>query len=175
MIDKEHQPETWKPIPEYEGHYEASSLGRVRSVKRNHVKILKPKIMSNGNKDYLVACLWLDGKQKTFLVHRLIAFTFIANSDPLRRTTVNHKDTICQNNCAANLEWVTHTENVRHAIGMGCCKYSKLSLEIATTIRELHRTTNLGYRKLAKIFDVNRKTIHDIIKNVIWKTVEVQS
>lgn len=97
--------EIWKPIPNYEGLYEASSLGRIRSVYRYN-RILKPMISNSG---YARVDLFKNKNRKQFSVHRLIAMTFISN--PEGKKAVNHIDENKLNNCIDNLEWVTHKEN----------------------------------------------------------------
>lgn len=104
--------EVWKPVKGYEGLYEVSSLGRVRSVKRNLV--MHPHPRRHG---YLAVMLYGKGGHKTrnfkqFSVHRLVAEAFIPNPDNLPE--VNHKDECKTNNCAENLEWVTRLENVNY-------------------------------------------------------------
>ena len=119
--------ESWKPIAEYEGLYEVSDRGNVRSLDRyiktdiRHVserlikgKILKKNLKRNG---YLTVDLSKGCKTKTTLVHRLVAETFIPNPNGLR--FVNHKDSNRQNNDVANLEWVTSSENRLHGISDG--------------------------------------------------------
>lgn len=107
--------EIWKDIPGYEGLYQASTYGRIKSLRRyrfNHNKkqiveerILKPGVV-NG---YLRVALWKDAKQKNILVHRLIALTFISN--PNNYKEINHKDETRQNNHVDNLEWCSHKYN----------------------------------------------------------------
>lgn len=107
--------EEWKDIPNYEGLYQASTYGRIKSLKRfryNHSKkqiaeerILKPGVV-NG---YLRVSLWKDNKFKNYLVHRLIAMTFIPN--PNNYKCINHKDETRKNNKVNNLEWCTHKYN----------------------------------------------------------------
>jgi hypothetical protein len=104
--------EIWKPIPGYEGKYEASSLGRIKSVPRKHQ--LKEIIMTldDHNSGYKVVKLrGLLGYKKCF-VHRLVAKAFIPN--PMNKEIVNHKDLNRWNNTLNNLEWLTQSENVRH-------------------------------------------------------------
>lgn len=116
MSDKE----IWKDIPGYEGVYKASSYGRIKRVGayKNQFrksweseKILKPGVKPNG---YLFVNLSKDGKQKVHHVHRLIAETFIANTQ--NKPTVNHKDGDKSNNNIENLEWATYKENNIHSI-----------------------------------------------------------
>ena len=119
--------EVWKPVTGYEGHYEISSKGRVRSVPRtrkrsdgqNHTAkggVLK---QSQDKKGYLNVSLLLGGKKsrKTHKVHRLVASAFIPNEYGFPQ--VNHKDNDKGNNVAENLEWVTQTQNMAHSLNSG--------------------------------------------------------
>lgn len=104
--------EIWKSVPGYEGYYEASTLGNIKSVTREvhnsvgtFIKqsvILKPSMQNNG---YYRVMLTKDKKHKYMLVHRIIALTFIDN--PLNKSIVNHKDEDKHNNRVDNLEWFT--------------------------------------------------------------------
>lgn len=108
--------ELWKDIKDYEGFYQVSNLGRVRSLKRidNNNHPVKERILATGKKEngYLIVTLWKNGKGKTFMVHRLVAKTFIPN--PMKYNSVNHKDEIKSNNCIKNLEWCTHKYNINY-------------------------------------------------------------
>ena len=105
--------EEWKSIPGYEGLYEVSSYGRVRSVDRyvkylngmihlHKGKMLSPGIRSDG---YLQVSLCCNGKYKTISIHRLVAQAFLPN--PYNLPMINHKDEVKTNNSADNLEWCT--------------------------------------------------------------------
>lgn len=104
--------EVWKDVKGYEGLYQVSSLGRVKSFRqwaRAHKPqeyILKPSLINSG---YHVVTLYRGAKREKFQVHRLVAITFIPNSDNL--PCVNHKDENKLNNAANNLEWCTYTYN----------------------------------------------------------------
>lgn len=101
--------EIWKDIKGYEGLYQASNLGRIKSLNfngTNKEKILKPR---TGNRYYMIA-LFKDKKRKDLLLHRIIAETFIENKE--NKPYVNHKDENCFNNSVENLMWVTHKENM---------------------------------------------------------------
>lgn len=102
--------EIWKDIPNYEGLYQASNLGRIKSFggKSNHNEdiILKQRLEKYGY-------LRINIKGKRYLVHRLIAITFIPNLN--NKKTVNHKDGNKKNNIVDNLEWATASENIKHA------------------------------------------------------------
>jgi hypothetical protein len=92
--------ETWKNIEGYEGSYQVSNEGRVKSCKFGKEKILKPRKDTNG---YLQVNLCKDGKPVWKLVHRLVAEAFLPN--PNNYEQVNHKDECKTNNNVDNLEW----------------------------------------------------------------------
>lgn len=104
--------EIWKDIIGYEGRYQVSNLGRVKSLNYNNTnkeKILKPKKESNG---YLRVNLSKNGKAKMHSVHRLVAIAYIPN--PENKETVNHKNENKEDNRVENLEWMTSYENNRY-------------------------------------------------------------
>lgn len=96
--------EEWKDIVGYEGIYQISNLGNVKSINKN--SIMKPSKLPKG---YLQIGLTKNGKRKYTSIHRLVAKTFIPNPNNL--PCVNHKDCNTSNNNISNLEWVTHKEN----------------------------------------------------------------
>lgn len=103
--------EVWKAVKGYEGLYEVSSHGRVKSLKRLHTKerILCQAI---NHKGYARVVLWKENKQRKFSVHRLVAQAFIEN--PEAKPQVNHIDENKLNNRVENLEWCSQLENHRH-------------------------------------------------------------
>jgi len=116
---KDMEGEIWKDIEGFEGYYQISSLGRVKSLSRlvcrGYVyymckdKIRKIKVNRIG---YIRVTLWLENKSKSFLIHRLVALNFIDN--PNKKSEVNHIDSIKFNNNLKNLEWVSSLENKSH-------------------------------------------------------------
>ena len=101
--------EIWCPIKGYEGLYEVSDQGRVKSLKFGKGKILKPFRNKGG---YLRVGLCKNGEMKQCFVHRLVAKTFIPNPDNLPE--VNHKDEDKENNSVQNLEWCTDKYNTNY-------------------------------------------------------------
>lgn len=129
--------EEWRDIPGYEGIYEASNLGQIRSkagktthskrhgLRRWKQRILKPKICRNkkGRLDARVE-LYKDGEHKTLLVARLVAMAWVDGYKP--ELTVNHRDGHTLNNKADNLEWLSRGDNIRQGFEDGlysaCCQ-----------------------------------------------------
>ena len=101
--------ETWKDVIGYEGLYQVSDLGRVRSLKYKKVQVLMPRF---NNRGHLTVRLYLNGKGRNVYIHRLVAEAFIPN--PSVFPVVNHKDENPVNNAARNLEWCTQKYNVNY-------------------------------------------------------------
>lgn len=122
--------EIWKDIEGYEGLYQVSNMGRVKSLKRKdrYGRIIKEKIrnLQNGKDGYLIISLWNNGKGRMYSVHRLVAETFIPNPDS--KPVVNHIDGNKQNNNADNLEWCTNSENDLHAYRLGLRTVNKTGI-----------------------------------------------
>lgn len=122
--------EEWRAIPGYEGIYEASNLGRIRTANGKTTsnarypvrvwkqRVLKPKVQEreNGRKDQRVS-LWKDGEESTQLVARLVAMAFLPA--PFDILTVNHINGNPMDNRIENLEWATLSENIRHGFETG--------------------------------------------------------
>lgn len=102
--------EVWKDVPGYEGLYQASNIGRIKSITYRTEHILKPATHRCG---YLWVILTNGKIRKTLYVHRLVCLAFIGN--PENKETVNHKDGVRNNNHVSNLEWATMAENTKHA------------------------------------------------------------
>ena len=112
--------EEWRNIEGYEGLYQVSNYGRVKSLKNN--LILKQRVC----KGYLYVGIYLYGKVKMKRVHRLVAQAFASN--PENKPQVNHKDCNKLNNCVNNLEYMTSSENIKHAFKMGVKTANKTML-----------------------------------------------
>lgn len=111
----------WVPVKGYEGLYEVSSHGAVRSCMRITAdgKHLSTKILNGGcyPNGYEFVCLRKDGHNRNRMTHRLVAEAFIPNPDNL--PVVNHKDGNRHNNDVSNLEWCTQGQNLKHAVEIG--------------------------------------------------------
>lgn len=157
--------EIWKDIKGYKGLYEVSNLGRVRSVDRitrhgrkRKSQIRKPELSNVG---YQRIWLCKDGKETRFAVHRLVAQTFIPNTE--NKPVVNHINEIKTDNRVENLEWVTHSENLNHGTAMqrSADKRSKAvtnGVQIFKSIMEAERVTGVHNSNIAKCLKGKRKT-----------------
>lgn len=109
--------EIWQDIPDYEGKYQASNLGNIRSLNYNGSKQIKNLKFTKHKQGYLMVRLSNNGKSKLQQVHRLIAKTFILNLQNLPE--VNHINGIKDDNCVDNLEWCSRLYNQREAERLG--------------------------------------------------------
>lgn len=138
--------EQWKDIEGYNGDYQVSTYGRVKSFKWTKPRIIKPYL---GN-EYLQVSLSLGNKAKKRSIHILVAKAFIPN--PLNKPEVNHI-VGCKFNCHVdNLEWATDLENKQHAV-----RAAKLTNKQIIYIRD--NPDNLTQDELAEMFGVKQNTI----------------
>lgn len=176
--------EEWKDIPGFEG-YQASNIGRIRAKQRiswngkvfatRKERLLTPQQLPDG---YWQVPLTLPGeKQRRFLVHRLVAYTFTPNVNS--KPFVNHKDGNKSNNVADNLEWVTRSENAKHAFALGLQSNKgeshpghKLTEEDVTEIRNRYSNGESSYKIFnSGSFPISYTNIKDIIARRIWTHV----
>jgi hypothetical protein len=172
--------EIWKDIKGYEGLYQVSNLGNVKSLSyRNHTSfserelILKPWCL----KGYKGISLTRNNKPRRRLLHRLVAQAFIPN--PENKPEVNHKDFDHGNNYVENLEWMTPKENVRHAIEGGRMDNrgekhgnSKLSEAQVLRIRLIKEIDpKITHQTVADMFNVSQSHIKDLILRRRWKHI----
>lgn len=153
--------EIFKDIEGYEGFYEISNFGNIRSTSYKGTRILKPSVTKNG---YLNVVLCINQHKEHKLVHRLVADAFIPN--PLNYKTVNHKDENKLNNCVENLEWLSTEDNNRYS------NHNMLDKEQVLKIPEL---IELGYTQLeiANYFNVSRRTIQFILNGDHWNNLGI--
>lgn len=106
--------EEWRDIDGYEGLYQISNLGQVKSLKFGKERIMKQKTTCHG---YKAISLSINGENKEFPIHRLVAQAFIDN--PYNKPVINHKDCNKTNNNVDNLEWCTQQENIKYSYDLG--------------------------------------------------------
>jgi hypothetical protein len=167
--------EEWRDIPGYEGSYQVSNLGNVKSLKRLdsigrqvRERILKPFLDRNG---YFMVNLVIENKSITSKIHRLVADVFIENKED--KPQVNHLNGIKTDNKVGNLEWTTRSENMKHAFKIGLCSNageknpsSKLNIEQVAEIRKLIK--KYSRKELARKFNVSYSTIVNVVKFNNW-------
>lgn len=108
----ENNQEIWRDIKGYEGYYQVSNLGNVKTLHANKGHSTKLMTLAPHPRGYKQVLLCKDGRSKSLLVHRLVAAAFIPN--PNNYNEVNHIDENKCNNNADNLEWVSHGDNCRY-------------------------------------------------------------
>ena len=176
--------ELWKEVVGYEGYYEVSSVGRVRSVDRvitrsngrTYTNKGKIRATCDDGLGYEQVSLSVEGKYKSRKVHRLVANAFITN--PENKLQVNHIDGNKKNNIADNLEWVTNQENQIHAKNSGLYMKnsginhfrSKLDDE---KVRSIRKEYLMGASKsyLGNKYGVNPGTIYALLEGKTWRHV----
>lgn len=163
----------WKVIPGYEGLYEVSNMGEVRSLDREHTcngkytRKIKGKVLKTrkATQDRLYVDLYNYGEVKRQYIHTLVALTFIGERpDGL---DVCHNNGNNQDNRAINLRYDTKGQNQidiyrqggKHGLG-------KLNLDQVLEIRQLYSTGNYTHSKLAEIFKVSENTTQRVVKRV---------
>lgn len=129
----------WRPIKNFEGLYEVSNTGLIKSLHCGKEKILKQVIRSNNYPYYFIGLL-KNGERKYFAVHRLVAQAFISN--PNNYEQVDHLDGNKLNNNVDNLEWVTPKENTNRAWNKGLAKYTEERKEKLSKIAKKKWETN---------------------------------
>ncbi len=174
--------EIWKDIEGYEGLYQVSNLGRVKSLGRSfigksgrqYLVVEKLRKVSYADNGYLVVGLYRNSRGKTFYVHRLVSSAFLLNSE--NKGTVNHINGQKDDNRAENLEWATQAENIKHAIDNGLKDsigerngISKLTEQQVITIK--YGLTGLDQQKIAEMYNVTQTTVSKIRTGRNWKHI----
>jgi len=179
--------EIWKAVYGYEGRYEVSTFGRVRSLNRKIMmdngkfktiqgRILKPRLEGYEiSKRYLFVSLYKDGKEKQRKIHHLVLEAYVGHRP--RNMEGCHKNGNSLDNKVSNLKWATRKENARDKIRHGTTgRGDKSPTAILTSdkvrmIRVLANSKGMTIRKLASDFGVADTTIHDIISRKSWKFI----
>lgn len=175
-------PTIWKDVKKFEGLYQVSNKGEVRSVDRVVVnrlgrkRFFKGRVLTQYTDKYGYHVVGLRDRDRkiTAKVHRLVALSFLPGV--AEGYTVNHKDFNRKNNLIENLEWLSPEENVkyshvnnRYPVGE-CSGRAKLSDEDVKNMRHLYKTYGKP-NKIAEQFNVSRSTVHRIVTNKMRKTI----
>lgn len=184
-------PEVFADIRGYEGYYQVSNYGNVRSLDRvikektGKTQTLKGRILKQrinpGGYHYIE--LGKNGTKATFAVHQLVAQAFLSN--PNKKPIVNHIDGNRLNNSLSNLEWATYSENLEHAYKAGLRRAvsieavgnknykRKLKPEQVVEIRRLLAAGSLTHKEIATKFSVARSTVTEIKSGRRWKHLNI--
>jgi hypothetical protein len=167
--------EVWMNIAGYDGLYEVSNLGNVKSLNRTVIYKdgrtwdVKERILKqcNTTKGYLFVNLSKNAKSYPHKVHQLVAVAFIPN--PENKPQVNHKDTIKTNNPATNLEWINNSGNQIHAVINGT-RGTKLQVSDVIFIKQ---HPEIPTKDLANTLNVCCSTIVQIRSGNTWNHVNI--
>jgi len=179
--------EIWKDISEYEGRYQVSNIGRVKSVARivesrkgvfgNKKEIvLKPTKTKKGYLRIKLCKVFCEKSiENNFYIHTLVAKSFLEN--PLKKPQVNHINGVKDDNRIENLEWVTGSENVIHSLNNNLKipqkgsehGMSKLTEKEVLEIRAIGRSKTL--KEVSLKYNVDQSLISSILLNKIWNHV----
>lgn len=183
--------EIWKDVIGFEGYYQVSNTGMVKSLARFYFTKtgkaiqIKEKVLK-GHKDtkgYLQVEL-RNGKGRNIkMIHRLVAEAFVSNSDG--KEQVNHKDGNKENNSADNLEWVTCQENIRHAWrnGLNRARYGeehpnhKVDMAAVKDIRDNYSPNKDGFRAkdFAKKYGISSTHVLAIFNRRVWNYASAEN
>lgn len=174
--------EIWKGIIGYEGLYEVSNLGRVKSLKKDRYNyrgtwIQREKILKDANcGGYRIVSLTKNLTHKSRRVHILVAESFIYNKRGLKE--INHKNGIKTDNNVENLEWCTRSENCIHSYAMGLSNSTGnkahnriLSYKQVLEIRDKFIPFVYKRKQLAQEYNVSEATIKAILSRKIWSRI----
>lgn len=168
--------EEWRDIAGYEGLYQVSNFGRVKSFHKGKISIMTPYVTPNG---YLMVTLHNGKNRKRMTIHRLVAKAFLSN--PENFPAVDHKFGNKFDNCAENLEWVSYAENTDRAIDMGLIKSkgeenpcAVISNEDAAYCRKVYirRDKKFGAAALVRKFGISKASMWRIVTGKSYKNIK---
>ena len=178
--------EVWRPINGYEGCYEVSNIGRIKSLNRyvnpRSLRLVRCRIMVPWiTKGYFCVSLCRYGVIKKRYVHRLMASAFLLN--PNNYPCINHKNGVKTDNIIENIEWFTYSYNNQHALDYGLRDRkkssrpgeknpnAKLTLNDVLEIRQVLKNRKETQKSISKRYQVSEDTIQRINTNRSWSNV----
>ena len=175
--------EIWKDVIGYEGLYQVSNLGNVKSLERivyeknGNSRIVKDRILRPSINRYGYHCvrLYKQSSGKTFSIHRLVCLSFLGQN--IEKQYVNHIDGNKANNDLKNLEWCTIKENNIHCYKAGLKKASKGDSHYRSKITEEQaKEIKYGYKgltqnQIARLYGINRQSISKIRLGLNWSSI----
>lgn len=156
----------WRDIPGYEGLYQVSDDGRVKSIARQGNAAPGERRRTPDAYGYLQVSLYRDKKYIRAKVHRLVAMAFIPN--PENKPQVNHIDGDKANNSVENLEWVTDSENKKHAHANGYydkCAKRLYRTTIVTNLKTGERYVCKSRTEAGKIAGIGYSYVSDLVRS----------
>lgn len=169
--------EIWKDIEGYDGLYQVSNLGRIKSIKNN--TILKTRLNCCG---YPYVNLYKNNVRKTKTVHRIVGENLIKNLKEL--SCINHIDGNKENNNISNLEWCTRSENIKHAYKNGLHKINKhnekkvkqidvengIILNVFDSVRQIEKTLGFSSTNISKC--CRKEKNHNTAYGYKWEYID---
>jgi DNA-binding CsgD family transcriptional regulator len=166
--------ETWKDVDGYEGLYQVSNMGNVKTLARLHrvdrpytkkERLMNPPTNSTG---YRQATLYKDKKGVIHSVHKLVATAFLERHP--HHQVVNHKDGIKTNNTVENLEWCTYGQNQSHAIRTGLIRIYRGENHYASKLTDAQRqeivvlrSKGMKQREIAEIYGIKQQSVSKVL------------
>lgn len=168
--------EVWKDIPNYEGLYQVSNLGRVRGLdrvvktKNGLTQTKKGKILKNkmGTNRYYYVCLYKNNKQKTFMIHTLVASNFIGKRPD--NHDICHKNGDRYDNRVENLKYDTRRQNnIDHYRYGSKNPNGKLSIAEVLDMRKKYKTGRFTHKQIAELFNISKSQTNAVLNKHSYK------
>lgn len=168
--------EIWKAVPGYEGWYDVSNFGRIRSYHNYGNGRRREPRMIRATKDcfgYLQITLCLQAIHEQKKVHQVVASAFLPKGGVGMQ--IDHVNGVKTDNRADNLEWVTPKENTLRSVALGLKPSGerhwnhKLTEQDVSDMRELYSTGKCSHRKLGEMFGVSHNTVGRIVRGEGWR------